>query len=224
MTPAGIERATLQFVAQHLNHSATAVPSLCCSCSKMMLELKCSDMLGDMCIWFLWDVICHWASILVLVGCDAMSLSEYFGSCAICYVAEQEFWFLWDVISCRRVLWVLCNVMCRWASILVLVGCGAVSLSEYFGSCAICYILSKNFGSCGMWYHVVGRVFWVLCNVVSHWASILVLVGCNAMSSEYFGSCAMWYVEQEFWFLWDVMPCRVSMLGLMGCDILSLSE
>jgi len=28
MTPAGIEPATFQFVAQHLNHGATAVPHL----------------------------------------------------------------------------------------------------------------------------------------------------------------------------------------------------
>jgi len=30
MTPAGIEPATFQFVAQHLNHYATAVPTMHC--------------------------------------------------------------------------------------------------------------------------------------------------------------------------------------------------
>ena len=29
MTPAGIEPATFRFVAQHLNHCATAVPQFC---------------------------------------------------------------------------------------------------------------------------------------------------------------------------------------------------
>jgi len=32
MTPAGIEPATFQFVAQHLNHYATAVPTIGRSC------------------------------------------------------------------------------------------------------------------------------------------------------------------------------------------------
>ena len=29
MTPAGIEPATFQFVAQNLNHCATAIPNIC---------------------------------------------------------------------------------------------------------------------------------------------------------------------------------------------------
>ena len=39
MTPSGIEPATLRFVAQHLNHCATAVPSILCITSIIHLLL-----------------------------------------------------------------------------------------------------------------------------------------------------------------------------------------
>ena len=40
MTPSGIESATFRFVAQHLNHCATAVPSSAYSAVKYHLQLK----------------------------------------------------------------------------------------------------------------------------------------------------------------------------------------
>jgi len=120
VTPAGIEPATFRFVAQHLNHCATVVPGRCCSCCKMLPELKYSDMLGDMLwIWFLSDVMCHWASILGPVRCD-MSLSKNYGSCGMWCHVEWVFWVMWDVTPCR------------WMSVLDLVGCETVSLSEQF--------------------------------------------------------------------------------------------
>ena len=38
LTQAGIEPATLRFVAQHLNHCTTAVPTLCIMCMKLIAE------------------------------------------------------------------------------------------------------------------------------------------------------------------------------------------
>jgi len=129
--------------------------------------------------WFLSDVVlCHWVSILdpvqfvmfwarilVLVGCDIMSLGEYFGSCAMWYVIEQVFWFLWDVMPCR-------------VSIL-----GPVR----------CDMSSKNFGSCEMWCRVEW-VCWVSWDVTfCHWVSSFGPLGCDPVSlNEYFGSCRMW--------------------------------
>ena len=39
MTPSGIEPTTFQFVVQHLNHCATAVPDL-----RLLLKLKCLEL------------------------------------------------------------------------------------------------------------------------------------------------------------------------------------
>jgi len=39
LTPAGIEPATFRFVAQYLNHCATAVPPLNSNCSKSLEDL-----------------------------------------------------------------------------------------------------------------------------------------------------------------------------------------
>ena len=36
MTPSGIEPATFRFVAQHLNHCATAVPTICNGSTKLV--------------------------------------------------------------------------------------------------------------------------------------------------------------------------------------------
>jgi len=40
MTPAGIELATFQFVAQHLNHCATMVPSICRVTELILIEAE----------------------------------------------------------------------------------------------------------------------------------------------------------------------------------------
>ena len=59
LTPAGIEPATFRFVAQHLNHCATAVPS-----SFHGHHLKCL-LYEEFDLWFpaLWDeMMCHWVS------------------------------------------------------------------------------------------------------------------------------------------------------------------
>jgi hypothetical protein len=39
MTPPGIETATFRFVAQHLNHCATAVPTFLCTGNLFVFEL-----------------------------------------------------------------------------------------------------------------------------------------------------------------------------------------
>jgi len=40
LTPAGIEPATIRFVAQHLNHCAAAVPKKACSYVKYILVMS----------------------------------------------------------------------------------------------------------------------------------------------------------------------------------------
>ena len=49
MTQVGIEPATFRFVAQHLNHCATAVPSVEC---KLSIKLKNPLTAGHTLIWF----------------------------------------------------------------------------------------------------------------------------------------------------------------------------
>ena len=43
MTPSGIEPATFRFVAQHLNHCATAVPPFILYCNKLNATLSVSS-------------------------------------------------------------------------------------------------------------------------------------------------------------------------------------
>ena len=59
MTPFGIEPATFRFVAQHLNHCATAVPSRC-SLMEFLSCIRTSGLVGGrMCFHTISSISCH---------------------------------------------------------------------------------------------------------------------------------------------------------------------
>ena len=53
LTPAGIEPATFQFVAQHLNHSATAVPLI----QRKYIKLKFRTLFSLMYAWLMDSIL-----------------------------------------------------------------------------------------------------------------------------------------------------------------------
>ena len=73
MTPSGIKPATFRFVAQHLNHCATAVPS-----TRAMGEENCHPTMNS----FLWENLCRKSSAAEgqTVLCDSISSRDRYFS------------------------------------------------------------------------------------------------------------------------------------------------
>ena len=99
MTPSGIEPATFRFVAQHLNHCATAVPSSSCTLSHnaLFFEIMWSHL-----IWC--EGISSWPCLWLFLICSSVfccsSLSLY------CWHSSSSsiHSFSWSLCVCSMVL------------------------------------------------------------------------------------------------------------------------
>ena len=147
MTPSGIEPATFRFVAQHLNHCATAVP--------YSLTLSKTKFLVLHVVWrlrYFRDTWCCWVFRDVTPYCSTCSFRRFegtrsfwnIGSCCVIrhgVTFQKKFLGFFFVVPCRPVATAVCaDRWCHHIGVMLFGRVDSFVISIYQGDDVVCIL------------------------------------------------------------------------------------